>query len=181
MKCEQFLETYSDYVDGLLDETSATACGEHEGECPSCSRYARVMREGVDLFRELPEAEPASDFTPRLQHRLYHVEDNIPWAVAHPGGSAAVLAVAAVGLLSLFWLPFATQIPVEVQFAPVAVDAPDPAESSPLFEEPPFLEPPRQPLLPATTTALFTVNRPRLVVPATTTFVSESEPASTDR
>ncbi len=174
MKCEHFLESYSDYVDGLLDQAATTAFGQHVGQCPSCSNYARVMREGVDLFRELPAAEPATDFTPRLQHRLYHVEDNIPWAVAHPGGSAAVLAVAAVGLLSLFWLPFATQIPVEVQFAPVAVDAPEVPARSPLFDEPPFLAPPRQSVLPTTTAAMFMVRRPRLVVPTATLASDDS-------
>lgn len=168
MRCEHFLESYSDYVDGLLDESAQSECTEHVDGCPSCSRYARVMQEGVDLFRELPSAEPASDFSPRLQHRLYHVEDNIPWAAAHPGGSAAILAVAAVGLLSLFWLPFATQIPVEVQFAPVAVQAPEVPDHSPLFQDGPFFEPPRQPVLPVTTAALFTVRQPRLVIPQAT-------------
>ena len=168
MKCEQYLESYSDYVDGLLDGSAAGACAEHASQCPSCSRYTRVMREGVDLFRDLPAAEPASDFTPRLQHRLYHVEDNIPWTVAHPGGSAAVVAVAAVGLLSLFWLPFATQIPVEVEFAPVAVQAPEAVPAASLFRSGPHLAPPRiQPftLVGATGVA---VAPARLDIPATT-------------
>lgn len=167
MNCEHFLESYSDYADGLLEDSAQSECTEHVDRCPSCSRYVRVMQQAVDVFRELPSAEPASDFAPRLRHRLYHVEDNIPWAAAHPGGSAAILAVAAVGLLSLFWLPFATQIPVEVQFAPVAVQAPDVPESSPLFQEGPFFEPPRQPVLSVATVSLIPVRRPRLVIPRT--------------
>jgi len=175
MKCEHFLESYSDYVDGLLEESAATACEEHADQCLSCSRYSRVMQEGVGLFRDLPAAHPASDFNPRLQHRLYHVEDNIPWAVAHPGGSAAVLAVAAVGMLSLFWLPFATRIPVEVEFAPVAVEAPENVPVDPLFQPGPHLETPAQPALLATSAAMFLVRRPRLVVP-TATLASDAQP-----
>jgi len=162
MKCEQFLESYSDFVDGLLDQSADVACEEHETRCPSCSRYARVMREGVDLFRDLPAAETASDFSPRLRHRLYHVEDNIPWAAAHPGGSAAILAVAAVGLLSLFWLPFATQIPVEVQFAPVAVDTPEDVPVASLFQPGPHLESPTVKLLPLAGTTAFAVAPARI-------------------
>jgi hypothetical protein len=134
MNCDEYLELYSDFIDGILDEAATAECTEHQDACRSCGRYARVMREGVDLLRNLPTAKPASDFAPRLRHRLYHVEDNIPWAAAHPGGSAAVLAVAAVGLLSLFWLPFAAQIPVEVEFPPVAVDTPESPATPALFQ-----------------------------------------------
>lgn len=174
MKCEHFLESYSDYVDGLLDEAAEIACDEHVTHCPSCSRYARVMQEGVDLLRELPAAKPATDFSPRLTHRLYHVADNIPWAVAHPGGSAAVLAVAAVGLLSLFWLPFATQIPVEVEFAPVAVDAPEVTPVAALFQPPPHLSMPEAELLPLAGRAAFAV------VPARLEFAAEILASTSD-
>ncbi len=176
MTCEHFLESYSDYVDGLLDESAATACEAHAEACASCSRYSRVMQEAVGLFRELPPAEPAGDFTPRLQHRLYHVEDNIPWAAAHPGGSAAILAVAAVGMLSLFWLPFATRIPVEVEFPPVAVEVPENMPVHALFLPGPHLDPPAQPALVPTGAAMFLLRRPRLVVPTTLASEASSRP-----
>ena len=53
-----------------------------------------------------------------------------------------MVAVAAVGLLALVWLPFASRIPVEVELAPVAVTAPSPADDVPsLFSDGPFVAP----------------------------------------
>jgi hypothetical protein len=61
---------------------------------------------------------------------------------ARPGGSAALVAVAAVGLLAIVWLPFASRIPVEVELAPVSVSAPAPATEVPsLFSNGPFVTP----------------------------------------
>ncbi len=173
MDCERFLERYSDFVDGLLDEARISECESHLEECPACARYSHVVDTGLRIFRDLPEAEPARDFAGRLRHRLYHVEDSIPWATRHPGGSAALFAVAAVGLLSLFWLPFATQMPVEVEFAPVAVAVPQSPAAAALFRGGPFFDTPR-------TTPLFhrsLMTAPGgLHLPATSGNPSSSEP-----
>jgi hypothetical protein len=58
------------------------------------------------------------------------------------GGGAALVAMAAVGLLAVVWLPFASKIPVEVELAPVAVTAPATgAEVPSLFSPGPFVTP----------------------------------------
>lgn len=142
MDCDQFLEGYSDYRDDWLDPGERERFEAHMEACESCARYDRVVQRGLEILRDLPEVTPSSDFLPRLQHRIYHIEDGIPLRSAHPGGSAALVAVAAVGLLALAWLPFATRVPIEVELPAVAVDPPavERSERVPsLFGEGPFV------------------------------------------
>ncbi len=141
MHCEEFLRGYSDYADGLGKREELRGFELHLGSCPNCARYDRIVRQGTDLFRDLPRPDSSPDFLPRLRHRLYHVDDHAVLG-ARPGGSAALVAVAAVGMLALVWLPFASRIPVEVELAPVAVTAPRPAAEVPsLFSSGPFVAP----------------------------------------
>lgn len=125
MECNDFLEGYSAYRDGLVDEAERDAFRAHLEGCESCARYDRVVRKGTEVLRDLPRVDPPSDFLARLQHRIYHIEDGIPLSPSLGGGGAALVAVAAVGLLALTWLPFAARAPVEVELPAVAVDAPD--------------------------------------------------------
>jgi hypothetical protein len=142
MDCDQFLEGYSSYLDERIAPGERRRFVEHMDDCSSCARYDRVMRRGLEVVRDLPEAEPSPDFLPRLRHRLYHIKDGIPLDSAR-GGSAALVAVAAVGFLALAWMPFATRVPVEVELPPVAVEAPVEAadrEVPSLFQPGPFLD-----------------------------------------
>ena len=146
MDCEEFLNGYSDYADGLRTPEQLRRFERHLQRCPACARYDRVVRQGIDLFRNLPRPDASPDFLPRLRHRLYHIDDRTVLG-SRPGGSAALIAIAAVGLLAIVWLPFAGRIPVEVELAPVAVTAPPPvtppaAEEVPsLFSRGPFVTP----------------------------------------
>lgn len=145
MECQEYLEGYSEYLDERLDVERRATFRAHQEGCSGCRRYDRVIRRGVKVWRSLPEVEPSPDFLPRLRHRLYHVDDAESLAAERPLGSAALVAVAAVGFLALAWLPFATQMSVEVQLPAVAVEAPVP-EASPrtpasLFGPGPFLTP----------------------------------------
>lgn len=126
MECKEFLEGYSAYLDGVVSREEREAFRQHLERCEACARYDRVVQRGIEIFRNLPRPDPSPDFLPRLRHRLYHIEDGIPFDSARHGGSAALLAVAAVGLFALAWLPFATQMPVEVELPAVAVEAPPP-------------------------------------------------------
>ena len=147
MECQEFLEGYSEYLDGRLAGEEGTPFEVHMDACDGCRRYDRVIRRGVKVWRSIPEVEPSPDFLPRLRHRLYHVDDAARLAAERPLGSAALVAVAAVGLLALAWLPFATQMSVEVQLPAVAVQAPAPASASApsLFGPGPFLSPEASP------------------------------------
>lgn len=123
MECDEFISGYSSYRDGLLDTGREERFRDHLATCDSCSRYDRVVRRGTEVLRDLPRPEPSPDFLARLRHRLYHVRDDIPLNAARDGGTA-VVALAAVGLLAFAWLPFATQVSVEVELPAVAVEEP---------------------------------------------------------
>jgi len=142
MNCESFLGAYSNFRDGLLGPAEEAAVEAHLGGCASCARYDRVMRRGLEMLGSLPPAESSMDFMPRLRHRLYNVDDGLVASSRRRGGSAALAGVAAVGLLALFWLPFAASVPVELELPPVAVAMPPPGQGSglpSLFDEGPFL------------------------------------------
>lgn len=141
MDCEEFLNGYSEYTDGLRGSEQLRAFEHHLRSCPTCARYDRVVKQGTDLLRNLPRPGTSADFLPRLRHRLYHIDDHTVLG-SRLGGSAALIAMAAVGVLALVWLPFARRIPVEVELAPVAVTVPaSNAEIPSLFSSGPFVTP----------------------------------------
>ena len=141
MDCEEFLQGYSEYADGLKTSDQLRQFELHLRSCPACAKYDRVVKQGIDLFRQLPRPDASPDFVPRLRHRLYHIDDHAVLG-SRLGGGAALIAMAAVGLLAIVWLPFAGKIPVEVELAPVAVTAPSsPAEVPSLFSSGPFVTP----------------------------------------
>lgn len=151
MSCDEFIKHYSDYRDGLLSEGARARFDRHIERCDRCARYDSVVDRGVGLWCGLPGAEASPDFLPRLQHRLYHVDDGARLTSRRALGSAALVAVASVGLLAVTWLPFATRMTVEVELPPVAVKAPVPAtaERAPsLFDGGPYMSRPRSFLIP---------------------------------
>lgn len=146
MSCDEFIKRYSEYRDGLLSGETRSRFDRHVERCDRCARYHSVVDRGVGLWCGLPGAEASPDFLPRLQHRLYHVDDAARLTSKRALGSAALVAVASVGLLAVTWLPFATRMTVEVELPPVAVKAPVSviAERQPsLFDDGPYVSPPR--------------------------------------
>lgn len=101
--CTEFLESYSDYRDGLLTAGRSGEFESHVRSCGSCARYDRVVGGGVQVFRSLPVVAPSADFQARLLHRL-HVVDS----AMSQHGSGASLAVTLMICLALgagAWLP----------------------------------------------------------------------------
>lgn len=132
MDCTDFLEGYSDYLDGLLSPSEVERFEAHRRQCARCARYDRVVQRGLAIYRSLPDVDPSPDFLPRLRHRIYHLEDGSPLGSVRHGGNAALVAVAAVGLLAFAWLPFATSVPVEVELPAVAARTPEPEAAVPM-------------------------------------------------
>ena len=125
MQCTSFIEEYTDFRDGLVAPSREAAFREHMAACPKCSRYDCVMRSGLELLTELPDARSSDDFMSRLQHRVYNAEQGVINRSSNSFlGSAALVGVAAVGLLALFWLPFAASVPVEWELEAVAAEKP---------------------------------------------------------
>ncbi|MDX1396119.1 MAG: hypothetical protein R3195_17190 [Gemmatimonadota bacterium] len=144
MRCDDFIANYSDYRDGILAEELRAEHERHLAECARCRRYDHVVERGVSLCGDLPAASPSHDFLPRLQHRIYHLEDAARLTPRRAVGGAALVAVAGVGFLAVTWLPFATRMSVEVQLPPVAVEVPEPeyaeTRSNPFRDGPPFFD-----------------------------------------
>lgn len=107
MTCDEFLTHYSDYLDECFGPADAARWSAHIGECASCARYDRVMRRGLTLVRDLPPIVPGEDFTPRLQHRLYHVQDELIGGRERGMGRVTLFAGAAVLLVAVAWSPLA--------------------------------------------------------------------------
>lgn len=142
--CSQFLDQYSEFRDGLLPVERMCALQEHLDDCASCARYDRVVEEGIRVFRDLPEVEPSQDFIPRLQHRLYHLEDEMRHPAHHASGTsvAFMLTIAAVIGVSA-WMPAVRPRPAVVHLAPVVAHAPLRVEAERvLFRAGPLLTPP---------------------------------------
>ena len=137
MTCDEFLTHYSDYLDECFGPADAARWSTHIGECASCARYDRVMRRGLTLVRDLPPVVPGEDFTPRLQHRLYHVQDELIGGRQRGMGRVTLFAGAAVLVIAVAWSPLArpdlfqgeaaTDSPAAVAPAPVAPPAAAPA------------------------------------------------------
>lgn len=125
MQCTSFIEEYTDFRDGLVAPSREEAFRKHIDACAKCRRYHSVMNNGLELLSELPEATSSEDFMTRLQHRVYNAEQGVIDRSSNSFlGSAALVGVAAVGLLALFWLPFAASVPVEWELEPVAAEKP---------------------------------------------------------
>ena len=109
MHCEDFLSRHGEYVDGMLSLVEASQLRGHMAECSNCARYDRIVRKGLTLVTELPEIQPSLDFEQRLQHRIFHLEDEMTFTQQRPAvGVAAALAVAAMIAL-LAWSPLLIQ------------------------------------------------------------------------
>ena len=131
MDCDTFLDGHSDFRDGLLTLPDRVAFEAHRRECDHCARYDRVVAKGVQVLRARPELEVSDDFMDRLQHRLYHVEDEMAAARRRRGpvsrGAVAALAAAAsIAAVALVPRLYPGAAPTVTMLQPVAVTAPAP-------------------------------------------------------
>lgn len=141
--CSEFLEGYSDFRDGLLAPEREDACRDHVARCSACARYDRVVRSGAALARELPDLEPSHDFLARLQHRIFHLEEERTWFGRDSSSiSVPFLALIAGVMVASAWFPLMRERPAVVLLPPVAAHAPHRVEAvQQLFGPGPFLVP----------------------------------------
>jgi hypothetical protein len=139
MTCQDCLAGYSEYLDGVLASDDEDRFRVHLERCPSCARYHAVMQRGLSLVREIPALQPPSDFHARMQHRIFHVQDEDLRRGSRLGTPATALSIDAAGLIAFAALgPFARNIlPRASGAATVAVEEPsEPAtETWPLSPE----------------------------------------------
>ena len=110
MTCNEFLEGFSELVDGEATEAHAAAAREHMQGCPDCRRYHQVYHRGVDLLRSFPGVAVEDGFENDLEVRLRrdtssalrHLGQRPPQA----GASMAMVFGMAVVLVGVAWSPF---------------------------------------------------------------------------
>lgn len=151
MDCTEFLSSFTDYRDGLLAPAAEERLERHLQECASCRRYRKTVEEGVVVLRSLPTLPVPDDFRPRLQHRIYHLEDRD--ALSGPSRGSGVSAVAAAGLALLLvvvaWSPLVRSGEPEVSLAPLVVQAPRPPAAELTLPASAFFDPEPGPIAPA--------------------------------
>ena len=110
--------------------------------CGKCARYQEVVSRSVALLHAMPRAELAESFRPRLQHRLFHLDDG--GAVDRPGRGSATPAVTVLGmailLTAIAWSPTIGSGVPEVELPAIVVSGP------PLLD--PLLDPDAAGLMP---------------------------------
>jgi hypothetical protein len=106
MNCGEFLAGYTEFRDGVVSWEREEDFLSHLEACESCARYDRVVRGGIDVLLGLPELEVSDDFGERLQHRLYHVDDETSFAArrVNAGTAWGTMGVAAMIALAA-WVP----------------------------------------------------------------------------
>ncbi len=123
MNCSQVVAHFTDYLDGTASAEEAGAIERHLDGCPKCVRYQNVLRNGSALLRTLPEPELCEDFVPRLQHRLFNVDnERAIRATADSGAPAMTVAAIAVLLAVVAWSPVLFNGAPVVQLEPIVVD-----------------------------------------------------------
>ena len=127
MTCSDFQERFSDYHDGVGDPTFMAAASAHLDACPGCRRYRDVVERGIQILRAVPAPAVGDDFLPRLQHRIYHLEDDHVLNPRETGSATTTTTAVAIALLiaAAAWSPVLMK-PPEVLIDPVVVSRPEP-------------------------------------------------------
>lgn len=124
MVCKEFIDRYTEYIDGALAAGERRRFDTHLKGCKSCRRYQRVLTRGLAMWRALPRVTASPDFLPRLQHRLYHVDESTNRSWRGQLGRAAAIAVVSAGLFTLGVSNGSQPLLVEIQLPPVMADVP---------------------------------------------------------
>ncbi len=133
MDCDEFLEGYSDYLDGQFEERPFAAYWDHLGECSGCAGYDRVMRRGLRLVRALDPPDPTPEFRTRLETGFLDRRRRLGTRADYPfaAGFAAAVVVLVASLAVLRSQAGTVQLP------PVVVDGSARGEGSPALWGPP--------------------------------------------
>ena len=123
MDCSNFVIKYTDYKDGSASAEVVGRMQEHLSVCESCRRYEAVVECGSSLLRALPRPELREDFQPRLQHRLYNLQEK-RFVSNLPTSRAPTFAVVGIAMLltAVAWAPLLSSRTTAVELEPIVVD-----------------------------------------------------------
>ena len=104
MECEEFLQSFSDYLDAEFEKHPRDEYTQHIEVCAECGEYDRVMRRGLRLVRELDMPEPVPDFMPRLQRNVLAHRDRSEVVAAY-AKAAGIAGLTFTGVMLLASMP----------------------------------------------------------------------------
>jgi len=136
MDCSEFLSRFSEFYDAPPGAPDRKAAQAHMEECEKCARYEQVVSRGVTLLQTMPRMEVPDSFRPRLQHRLFHIDDGDVRALPSSGSAVPVAAAVGMAMLLAFiaWYPSLGRTTPEVSLPAIVVYGPPQPE--PLFPVP---------------------------------------------
>jgi anti-sigma factor RsiW len=100
MDCHDFHETYSELLDGLLQEADEIRCREHLAACCWCRRFDQAYRFGVAQLKELPCPRSSRAFTARVLNSVRSDPGGRIPSMAS-GFAGAALVAALIGFLAI--------------------------------------------------------------------------------
>jgi anti-sigma factor RsiW len=140
MKCFDFLARSSELLDGRIQGDELGEMEDHLSGCPRCRQYHSTLEQGLALLRRLPSLDVPEDFHPRLDHRIYHIEDGANLTREALGSGATTISVLAVAALLAFvaWTPRAGVGEAVVELPTIVVVRPPAAAFTPRPRRPNF-------------------------------------------
>jgi hypothetical protein len=135
MDCQEYLLRFSEYLDGRTEEAVSKEIEVHRSGCERCDRYSRTFEAGRKILLSLDSLDVPVDFRPRLNHRIYHLEDGASIARQSLRSGATMVSVLTMAVLVAVsaWAP-AIGLPERVVELPAVVVA---APSPPSFTQEP--------------------------------------------
>ena len=119
MKCSEFLDLYSDYRDGCLENAGvARAVRDHLSECDACMRYDAAVCRGVMALRSTDELEPSKRVVVRNISLMPDAGDTASPVPAKFAG--ALMVAAALALMVWPWADQPQETPTVAQVLPAA-------------------------------------------------------------
>jgi anti-sigma factor RsiW len=128
MTCSEFIEGFSEYVDGVSNPDGIEAARAHLEGCDSCRRYERTYRRGVSLLRSFSDLSVREGFEPDLERRLRRETalalENLGRRPVSSGSPMTVVLGMALILVGAAWSPFLFSGRVEVDLRPIRAAMP---------------------------------------------------------
>ena len=126
MDCKEYLARFSEFYDQRTDAAVSQEMEAHRAGCLGCGRYSETLESGTQILRALPPLEIAVDFRPRLDHRIYHLEDGASIARESLGTGATSVSVLAIAILVALsaWSPVVTVTTAAPELPAVVVAEP---------------------------------------------------------
>lgn len=121
MECDEFLQSFSDFLDAEFEKHPREEYTQHLESCAECGEYDRVMRRGLRLVRELDAPEPVPEFMPRLQ-RSFLAQRERSEVLGEYAKAAGIAGLTISGVMLLASIPLLRPNGDALELPPVVVE-----------------------------------------------------------